>query len=120
MLKKPLYFLLSNFCLCCLRTLHQFVLSLCYQCLHCRTIKLCFLCFICLFCFKVGFFSKFLNKIRIFKVPEVRKRAVAEEKVPAVVPKPKEPIPTKGTDICLFNHPKDLIFLIISKIFYNT
>lgn len=38
---------------------------------------------------------------------EVRKRAVAEEKVQAVVPKPKEPTPTKGTGVFPLIFPKD-------------
>lgn len=35
--------------------------------------------------------------ICIFKVPEVPKKAVPEEKVPKPVPKRKEPLPPKGT-----------------------
>jgi len=63
------------------------------------------------------FFKNILKEFLIFKVPEVRKRAVVEEKVPAVVPKPKEPATTKGTDKCLLIPPKDVAFLLIAKIF---
>lgn len=44
---------------------------------------------------------KFLNYNNIFKVPEVSKKPVPEEKIPVPVPKiVEEPPPAKGTPVC--------------------